>query len=34
MKKYESPEIVVIATQCEDILTVSPGDLPDMDLEW
>ena len=34
MRKYESPEVVVISTDAQDILTVSPGDTPNMDLEW
>ena len=34
MRKYESPEIVVIFTEMQDILTVSQGDTPNMFEEW
>ena len=34
MKRYETPEIVVVEIQAEDVITTSRGDTPNMDHEW
>ena len=34
MRNYESPEIVVISLEMQDILTASYGDTPNMFEEW
>ena len=36
MKKYESPEIVIMNVENTDVITASRGDLPwlDADFEW
>ena len=34
MKRYETPEIVVVEIQAQDVITTSRGDTPNMDTEW
>ena len=34
MMKYESPEIVFITVENQDVLTVSQGDVPNQGYEW
>ncbi len=34
MNRYESPEIILVAMNSEDVITTSQGDTPTISWEW